>query len=208
MPLIAKDGTGAVVNLKASGDGSNTNEFVVEHADANVGARADSAATSDTGTFSLIALLKRLLSTKLPDAVSGRVPTDGSLTTYGNPTLAVPTSLSTAVIFDCSKFKRLRIQINNTGSNALNGFEISTRGHGSGDYQVHLNTSTHYTSPTAGGILKHCADLSGASASPTTLAAGGKVVMAIDLTQFFAETIRIRATSAAATNLQIYWGAE
>jgi hypothetical protein len=44
----------------------------------DIGYPSETAAGSDTGTFSLIRLLKRLLSIKLPDAVGGRVPVDGS----------------------------------------------------------------------------------------------------------------------------------
>lgn len=40
-----------------------------------LGAPADAAATSDTGTFGLIRLFKRLLSVKLPDAISSMIPT-------------------------------------------------------------------------------------------------------------------------------------
>ena len=44
----------------------------------NIGAKADSSATTDTGTFSLISLFKRLLS-KLPSLTAGnRIPVDGS----------------------------------------------------------------------------------------------------------------------------------
>ena len=52
--------------------------------DADLGAQADAAATSDTGTFSLIALVKRGLTNwttllaRIPALVSGRVPVDGS----------------------------------------------------------------------------------------------------------------------------------
>lgn len=42
--------------------------------DADIGAPGDAAATTDTGSFSLISLFKRLLSTKLPDQSSGRIP--------------------------------------------------------------------------------------------------------------------------------------
>lgn len=46
--------------------------------DTDLGAPADSAASTDTGSFSLISLFKRLLSTKLPNSSGGRVPVDGS----------------------------------------------------------------------------------------------------------------------------------
>lgn len=40
-----------------------------------VGLTDDSAASSDTGTFTLIGFIKRLLSVKLPDAISNEIPT-------------------------------------------------------------------------------------------------------------------------------------
>lgn len=44
----------------------------------SIGANTDTSAASDTGNFSLFSFFKRLLSVKLPNAVSGRVPVDGS----------------------------------------------------------------------------------------------------------------------------------
>ena len=52
--------------------------------DADLGATADAAATTDTGSFSLIALVKRALQNwttllaRVPALVSGRIPVDGS----------------------------------------------------------------------------------------------------------------------------------
>jgi hypothetical protein len=52
--------------------------------DANIGQTSNSAATTDTGTFSVIALIKRSLQNwttllaKIPALVSGRIPVDGS----------------------------------------------------------------------------------------------------------------------------------
>jgi hypothetical protein len=189
-----------------TGDGFRF-EFFSTELETVIGATNEVAATSDTGAFSLTRLFKRLLSVKLPDAVNGRIPVVNNAT-YGNPTLAASSALgATAVSFDVSTFSRLRIQINNTGANPLNGFEISTKAHATGDPQVHLNAPTHFTAPAAGSILRHCGDLTGALADPTTLAAAGKVVLALDFRDFFASEIRIRATSVSGTALQIYWGA-
>jgi hypothetical protein len=204
MVLAVRDGNNAAAAMASD---LVNGEHVVVHSDKNIGAIADAAASSDFGGFSLIALFKRLLSIKLPDAVAGKIPTDNKFGTYGNPTLAVTAALSTGIIFDVAKFRRLRIQISNTGANALNGLEISTRSHASADFQVHLNTAAHYTSPASGSILRHCADLAGAAIDPTVLPGSGKVIIAIDLRDFFASDIRIRATSAA-TTLATFWGAE
>lgn len=205
MALIARDGSNNAVTIASN---IVALEHVVIHADTNLGAIGDSSAASDFGGFSLIALFKRLLSIKLPDSVAGKIPTDSKFGTYGNPTIAIVATLSTGIIFDISKYRRLRLQINNTGGNSLNGFEISTRSHITGDWQIHLNLAAHFTSPTAGSILRHCADLNGAAIDLTTLPASGGAVMAIDLRDFFASDIRIRATSPAGTNIAILWGAE
>lgn len=205
MSLNARDGNNNIVTLASN---LVSSEHVVLHADSNLGAIADTTATTDVGSFSLIALFKRLMLIKLPDSVGGRIPTDGKFGFYGAPTLSVTAALSTGVIFDISKFQRLRLQINNTGVNPINGLEISTRVQNTGDFQVHLNAAAHFTTPTPGGILRHCGDLAGAPIDLTTLPASGKAVMAIDFRDFFASDIRIRATSSAGTNLQVLWGAE
>jgi hypothetical protein len=62
MSLEVKDATGTSKYLETgSGDGSSGTPFISPVAD-RLGAKADSSATTDTGTFSLIALIKRLLS--------------------------------------------------------------------------------------------------------------------------------------------------
>ena len=64
--------------IKVSADG------VVQVNQADLGAKADAVATTDTGTFSVIAFIKRGLQNwtsllaKIPALVSGRIPVDGS----------------------------------------------------------------------------------------------------------------------------------
>ena len=58
--------------------------------DTDIGALADSAASTDTGSFSLISLFKRLLSTKLPDQSSGRIPV--TLASAGTTGSTAPTN--------------------------------------------------------------------------------------------------------------------
>ena len=52
----------------------NTNNVLFNRVDEALGTSDSSVASSDTGTFSLIQLIKRLLSVKLPDAISGKIP--------------------------------------------------------------------------------------------------------------------------------------
>lgn len=70
-------------------------------ANAAVGAPSDAVATTDTGTFSLISLTKRVLG-KMPTLVSGRIPVDGSgvtqpvsgVTSVGSAPTMAPVSVS------------------------------------------------------------------------------------------------------------------
>ena len=83
-----------IVSGATGGDGggsSDTTEATqvlvktaVQNLDADVGAKADAVATTDTGTLSLVALVKRALQNwttllaRIPALVSGRMPVDGS----------------------------------------------------------------------------------------------------------------------------------
>jgi hypothetical protein len=70
----------------------------------DLGAKADAVASTDTGTFSVIALIKRSLQNwtsllaKIPDLVSGRIPVDGSGVTQpiSVSSLPLPSGASTA----------------------------------------------------------------------------------------------------------------
>ena len=72
--------------------------------DVNIGQTSDSVATTDTGTFSVIALIKRGLQNwtsllaKIPALVSGRIPVDGSGVTQpiSASSLPLPSGASTA----------------------------------------------------------------------------------------------------------------
>ncbi len=58
----------------------DTGNASIASVDSNIGAKADASATSDTGTFSLIALFKRLLA-KITAGISA-APIDGTKATY------------------------------------------------------------------------------------------------------------------------------
>lgn len=94
MVKVDADGKLVVTGIAGGGGGggsgtSDTTEATqllvkaaVQNLDADVGAPADAAATSDTGTFSLIALAKRALQNwttllaRIPALVNGRTPVD------------------------------------------------------------------------------------------------------------------------------------
>jgi hypothetical protein len=148
---------------------------------------------------------------KLPTLTAlSRLPAEVTAPTYGNPSLTVAASVavgsSTGTFISTEQFKVFRLQVNNTGANALSAFEISTRCHASADMQVHLNAASHFTAPTANSIIRLSADLAGAAIDLTTLPASGKAIITFDFTNFFSETIRIRAASTSGTTLVFYWG--
>jgi len=166
-----------------------------------VGALTETPLSIPTTSGSLSGVLRGLWSNFL-DRVPGFQPV------YGAPAnLAVTATLSTGTFITVDKYTRYRIQVKNAGANPLNAFEISTRSHASGDMVIHLNAAAHFTAPASGSILRASSDLSGAAIDPTTLAAGASIVMAFDFRDFFAESIRIRASSTSSTSLQYFWGA-
>ncbi len=71
-------------NGAASSAAQTTGNASLANIDIDLGAQADAAATSDTGTFSVLAFIKRglqnwtTLLARIPALVSGRVPVDGS----------------------------------------------------------------------------------------------------------------------------------
>jgi len=93
------DGTHArvvYVGGQAGGGGGGGAVTVADGADAALGAKADAAASSDGGAFSLIALAKRALGNwttllaRIPALVSGRMPVDGSGVTQPVSAAALP----------------------------------------------------------------------------------------------------------------------
>ena len=92
--------TMATSTLQTAGNTSLSN------LDTDVGAQADAVATSDTGTFSIIAFIKRgmqnwtTLLSRIPALVSGRVPVDGSSVTQpiSATALPLPTSAATSAL--------------------------------------------------------------------------------------------------------------
>lgn len=65
--------SGTTLYRKATGTGTDVDPYITEFNEPSIGETADAAATTDTGTFSLISLFKRLLQ-KLPALESGRIP--------------------------------------------------------------------------------------------------------------------------------------
>jgi hypothetical protein len=166
-----------------------------------VGALSDGAISTPTASGSLAGVLRGLWA-DLRDRIPGFQPV------YGNPAnLAVTSTLSTGTFITVDRYEKFRIQVKNVGANPLNAFEISTRSHASADMVIHLNAAAHFTSPASGSILRAASDLNGAAINPVTLGAGASIVMAFDFRDFFAESLRIRASSASGTSLQFFWGA-
>lgn len=84
--LQVKDATGATVELKATGTGTALDPFVTDQTVTGVGLPTESEATTNTGSFSLIQLVKRLLNTTL---------LKGSQTTANALSVALPSDVAT-----------------------------------------------------------------------------------------------------------------
>jgi hypothetical protein len=89
-PYTASGGGGGGTVTANAGTNLNTSALALETGgnlaavSTNLGAQADSAATTDTGSFSLMGFVKRALQNwttllgRIPALVSGRIPVDGS----------------------------------------------------------------------------------------------------------------------------------
>lgn len=94
----------------------DVNSSIADGSDVTQGAKADSAATSDTGTFSLVALIKRLLSKTNPQAA----PYTAQQKATG-AAVALPTSsLLNGVVITASVNNAGNIIVGPTGTTATN----------------------------------------------------------------------------------------
>ncbi|NEP62328.1 MAG: hypothetical protein F6K31_36255 [Symploca sp. SIO2G7] len=140
--------SGTTLYRKATGTGTDGNPFVPEFKEPDIGSTSDSPATSDTGTFSLIALFKRSLqrwTTFLTDfgATADAESATGSLMARlryiannlggsseaisseltTTTTASVGTSLTTVLDVNTENWHYLSIKIQNTGAEALTDFQ-------------------------------------------------------------------------------------
>jgi len=135
--------------------------------DVNIGQTSDSAATTDTGTFSVIALIKRGLQNrtsllaKIPALVSGRIPVDGSGVTQptretqptgdyvinsGALSFVSPSGTSTSTsTFDAgANADYVVLSANFSGTNGAFLIDVSTDG---SSWQSGLYNSIYYDAP-------------------------------------------------------------
>lgn len=81
--VLVDSSTGAPISQPTAAQQTTANASLA-NIDTDLGAQADAAATTDTGTFSIIALIKRglgnwsTLLARIPTLVTGRMPVDGS----------------------------------------------------------------------------------------------------------------------------------
>jgi len=102
--------------------------------DTDLGAQADASASSDTGTFSLISLVKRILGTKLPDQSSGRIPV--TLASAGTNGSTAPTTANLyggtdgtnirAISVDSSGRTNVNIIVGSIGEASVSSFTSTT----------------------------------------------------------------------------------
>lgn len=196
------DSTGVQRYRAATGNGTEASPFVLEF--------------SDSSLQAVVEALSDKIPTKGPKAASGSLSivssTDADFATpkptYGSLDLAVTDTLGNGATFDVSRFRRFRIQIHNTGSQQLTGFELATRAQSASDMQVHASVAADYTAPGASSIIRLCGDLGGTPIDCSAMFGGSKAILAINLTTFFAEGLRIRAkvSSGQTSSLNIKWG--
>lgn len=104
--VLLTDADGNPYSAHGGGGGGHGAVTIADGADVAQGARADAAATSDTGTFSIVSLVKRglgnwtTLLARIPALVSGRMPVDGSGVTQpvSAESLPLPSGASTSAL--------------------------------------------------------------------------------------------------------------
>jgi len=127
--VLASDGTLPLPTGAATAAAQGTGNTSIANVDTNLGAKADTAASSDTGTFSLIALLKRgLQSLTTIGTNTGRIPAQGSAVSSASlpvviasdqAALPLPTGAATAANQSTGNTK-LDTIIANTGAGSVN----------------------------------------------------------------------------------------
>lgn len=88
----------------------------------NLGSPTEASATSDTGNFSLIRLIKRLLSVKLPDAIEGRIQTENRNyrpDVVANPPVKSTLNIGGTITERAALLTRTKILITNVGANPV-----------------------------------------------------------------------------------------
>lgn len=155
--VLAKDANQADQSIAtAQGDGTTGNPYVPAHADIGIGAPDDPAASSNTGSFSLIALVKRLLSVSIAAIVTELTDIDALLTdidaAIGAPGDPAATS-DTGTFSLIALIKRLLQNINGGSAAATNYSSIGTAATANminstaalrSIEAVNLNTATRY----------------------------------------------------------------
>lgn len=105
---------------------------ILDGKDLTMGAKADSVATTDTGTFSLIALFKRCLQTlttisgNTPTLVSGRQPVDGSGVTQPVSAAALPLPSTASTSTKQSDGTQKTQVVNAAGTEMFTGTPVSS----------------------------------------------------------------------------------
>lgn len=127
----------ATTTLQTAGNTSLNN------IDLDLGSTSDTAALSDTGTFSLIALVKRALQnwttllSKIPNQVSGRIPVLPSMGGGGNTFVTTSTTGTNWVTYPAQACKQLTLS-NQSGAT------VEVRQDGAG-VSLHIPTGVFYT---------------------------------------------------------------
>ncbi len=151
------DGVGKYIET-ASGDGSSGTPFI-SSAGVNIGAKADSAASTDTGTFSLISLTKRLIQritsliALVPAALTGSGNFKVSLE-ESNATIGISSLADTNATFTTGRKSSITtsaVQITTTSVVASKGVSVKAAIDNTGRIYAGLVTVTNDTTDATDG---------------------------------------------------------
>lgn len=199
------DGDGLKKNRKVRGNGDTTTPYegyvVDDDLNTATGTQAQAPAVKSTlattgaTPYSIIQLLKGILL---------NLGTETQYTEFASGVISVGTTLTTVVTVDVRNFRRMNIQIQNTGATALNAFSVQGRYNSGlgGFYNPRASTTADFTTNRALQTGNSTAFVLDASADLTVLAGSGSGWLELNVERY--ESIQIQATVASGTtNLRI-----
>ena len=190
-------------------DGNNIQIIGHKFRNDDIGSVGDTAATDQTGSSTVIAILKgmlrELLSIETNTQSSGGGSSSSAFSEDQQLDTTVVTSETVIATIDCRGKSRLGITIQNTGPNALNSFRTKIRTNSNFAFHFPEFTSTaDYGANTADQTGNATAVIRKTNGDPTTLANGGFVWMRLNVESI--ESIEFDATVASgSTDIDAWW---
>ena len=170
----------------------------------DIGAVADAAATDETGSFTMIALLKGALRELIAIAAGSGGGGSASYVEGIASAVSVGTSETTVATIDCRGYKRLGITVQNAGGTDLNSFSTKVRYHSSFSFHFPEVTGMYdaNSSNTTGNATLLIRKTNGTA--PESLAGGAYTWIRLNVEAV--ESIEFTATVVAGTtDLNAWW---